>query len=709
MLIKKLKLNYFGRFQNHEIELKPGINLIYGENEAGKSTIHTFIKGMLFGIERLRGRGASSKEDTYTRYLPWDYPGAFSGSMDIQVGEKEYRLQRSFHANDKNFTIVDLSTGREVKLKEGLISEIVPGLTESAFKNTISIEQLKARTDSDLAEQVQNYITNLSIAKSKEVNVAQVVSRLTDQRKQLEPTQKLLELKALQVEIENGTRQEAKIDQLTIQLKELQLEEQKLVEQRKQSVVTLEDEETQRMEQLPAILEKYRSYQELLKQVESSEQQERELQIRIDYWEKEQLSAGTLKEEIQEIGQIKIFLAQLEHQQFQLQSEKATCLISGRRKLVIWTASLLLIALVSAVGTGFNLFGLGIAGLLVLSAIVMCVSITKINRKNLLNIVNKEQEVNNQRETAATRLEVIVKKHHITDVEALSQKQEELLKNFYALEHTRQQQKELEKQLQDNEDKKDLLYETIMKYMQYFMREDELTPLSIQKLQEVIHLRRQETQEKQVELNNQYDNCKINLERLRWEITTMESNEDQLLKNKERYSELEQSLEENTVELEAIKLALSTIQELSVDIHDSFGQRLNQAVSEVIRDVTGDKYKDLKLDEKLEVRVGWNGDYVLLDRLSAGTIDQVYFSLRLAVADLLLGKDEVPLILDDSFALYDEARVRATLVRIAKRKQIIMFTCHKREQSLLKELGLPYHIVDLTRHSLDRYKVSPRL
>ena len=63
MLITKLKMNYFGRFREKVIELQPGINLIYGQNEAGKTTLHTFIKGMLFGIERLRGRGSASKED----------------------------------------------------------------------------------------------------------------------------------------------------------------------------------------------------------------------------------------------------------------------------------------------------------------------------------------------------------------------------------------------------------------------------------------------------------------------------------------------------------------------------------------------------------------------------------------------------------------------------------------------------------------------
>ena len=63
---------------------------------------------------------------------------------------------------------------------------LIPGLTESSFCNTISIEQLKAQTDTELASQVRNYITNLSIAKSKEVNVEKAVRILKEKKKALE-------------------------------------------------------------------------------------------------------------------------------------------------------------------------------------------------------------------------------------------------------------------------------------------------------------------------------------------------------------------------------------------------------------------------------------------------------------------------------------------------------------------------------------------
>ena len=56
MIIKQLNLDHFGKFHGREIDLNPGVNIIYGANESGKSTVHAFIQSMLFGAERLRGR-----------------------------------------------------------------------------------------------------------------------------------------------------------------------------------------------------------------------------------------------------------------------------------------------------------------------------------------------------------------------------------------------------------------------------------------------------------------------------------------------------------------------------------------------------------------------------------------------------------------------------------------------------------------------------
>lgn len=58
MKIEKLEIRNFGKMQNRTLEFSDGIQLISGENESGKSTVHTFIRSMLFGMTRGRGRAA---------------------------------------------------------------------------------------------------------------------------------------------------------------------------------------------------------------------------------------------------------------------------------------------------------------------------------------------------------------------------------------------------------------------------------------------------------------------------------------------------------------------------------------------------------------------------------------------------------------------------------------------------------------------------
>jgi recombinational DNA repair ATPase RecF len=694
MLIKKLKLNYFGHFHNREIELKPGINLIYGENEAGKSTIHAFIKGMFFGIERMRGRGSASKEDTYTRYLPWSYPGAYEGSMDIVLGEKEYRLQRSFHANNKSFMVLDLSSGREIKLKEGLISEIIPDLTESVYKNTISIEQLKASTDLELASQVRNYITNLSITKSKEIDVTKAFNVLNNKRKQLDLTKCQEEIKALQLNIEDGMQKEKRMDDLSLQRRELLHKEQQLkVELDK--LTASEKKELEKMELFPAIFEKYDNYETQRRQIEALELQEQELNNKIVQWDKERplieifIEDSTIAEKLYRLQQ------DVEKQQREVKGVNETASDTRLKNSNVILCFSVLAAIIVLLISGMEIIGIGISIAVLLLGGVFYWTSNQAGGKVLSQQKRKEKELNTKLSDATMKINEICKKHQVKSVEELLKKQEEIKKQQYAMEHAEDQKKSLEQQRSILEDRCDLLYETIMKYMQNFIPAEELTSEAIRILREEIDHRRSLLQRKVSDINQKLGEYKLQREKITWEVNVLEGNEEQLLKNKDRLARLEQTRKEGTLEQEAVKLALTTIQELSTDIHDSFGEQLNRSVSDIIHEVTNGRYNDLKVDEKLEVKVGWNGNYHMLDRLSAGTMDQVYFALRLAVADLLLENRNMPFLFDDSFALYDETRVKASLNKLSKREQVVLFTCHKREKELLEQLDIPYHFIEL--------------
>jgi uncharacterized protein YhaN len=629
MLITRLYVNCFGKFSGKEIELKPGINLIYGENEAGKSTLHTFIKGMLFGIERLRGRGAATKEDVYTRYLPWDYPGAYGGQMDIKLGDKAYRLKRSFHANDKAFTILELISGREVKLKDGHISELVPGLTETTFRNTISIEQLRAETDAELASYVRNYITNLSIAKNREVNVEKAIGSLKEQKKAIELTPYDAQLKSLAERIKNCELREKRIDSLTISLKDLEGKEKSLREQLEGKIKsTKRQQEEELIEELPAIVEKFRTYQELKRQYSQLDSQILALEDKL-----------------------------IEHDKsLKYYDNKQEDIIKSRRRKSLLYIGVSLVAII----LGFILTKSPIvaACILIVASVLGGV---------IWSLSNKNKATN----------------------------RDNYLKNEMSLEHGKNHLKELTARRKSLEDGCDELHDTIMLYIQRFISEEELTPGAIERLHEAISSRKSEATREQSEFTRELEEYHFQIGKIRWELSQLEENETELIGNQEQYAYIMQKQKDNELETDAINLALNTIHELSATIHDSFGMQLNEAVSETIAAVTNNKYQDLKIDEKLSIKLGWKNNYIILDRLSAGTIDQVYFALRLTVADLLLGNEPMPLILDDSFALYDDKRTNTALSKIADREQVLLFSCQRREKRILEDLGLPFHYIEL--------------
>ena len=77
-----------------------------------------------------------------------------------------------------------------------------------------------------------------------------------------------------------------------------------------------------------------------------------------------------------------------------------------------------------------------------------------------------------------------------------------------------------------------------------------------------------------------------------------------------------------------------------------------------------------------------------LHQVSGGTMQQIYFALRMAAAELLCGENRLPILLDEPFAFYDDARLEAAL-RWLKGcgRQVIIFTCQRREKEILQKIN----------------------
>ena len=276
-------------------------------------------------------------------------------------------------------------------------------------------------------------------------------------------------------------------------------------------------------------------------------------------------------------------------------------------------------------------------------------------------------------------------------------KYNDVLKNEMEREQAILRKEEYHTAAKQYHEKADELEYEIIDYMKCFVGSPEATQECMQELWQEIEEFKEDIIGEMSANEEEHTSIRTQMERIRW---TLEANTECEVKLEEKQMEYDESCELREAlleEIEAISLSIQTLKELSTDIHDSFGSTLNQMLSEIVSSISQGEYSSIVVDEKLNVSVLHRGQYVTLDRLSAGTMDQIFLALRLSVASLLFPEENMPILLDDSFALYDDERTKAALRLLAEEtnRQVIIFTCHRREKELLEECKVPYHYVDL--------------
>ena len=118
---------------------------------------------------------------------------------------------------------------------------------------------------------------------------------------------------------------------------------------------------------------------------------------------------------------------------------------------------------------------------------------------------------------------------------------------------------------------------------------------------------------------------------------------------------------------DALELAVGTLEDLSRNLRREFAPALNERVGEILKEITGGRYLDVRVSPDLEMSVIHPGGkkQTPIAALSGGTIDQCYFALRVAIAELIVNKEEFPFFLDDSFVQYDDKRLEGALGTIS--------------------------------------------
>jgi DNA repair exonuclease SbcCD ATPase subunit len=166
-----------------------------------------------------------------------------------------------------------------------------------------------------------------------------------------------------------------------------------------------------------------------------------------------------------------------------------------------------------------------------------------------------------------------------------------------------------------------------------------------------------------------------------------------------RWQEARRQVRDLEKERTALETAREVLQEAVQEVQEDLAPRLAPHASRWIAGVTGGRYQDLLIDPadglSLSVFTPETGARQPVENLSQGTVDQMYFAMRLALIHFFSETSDIrlPVILDDSLVHFDDDRLRPALKilgEMAQDHQVILCTCQSREKKVLEEEGIPF-------------------
>lgn len=198
------------------------------------------------------------------------------------------------------------------------------------------------------------------------------------------------------------------------------------------------------------------------------------------------------------------------------------------------------------------------------------------------------------------------------------------------------------------------------------------------------------------ELNNKINEEKLKMHKLDLDKRNIFNKLDNLSKIEERIEYLNEEAEELKNKNDIIEIAKEYLNLSYKQMKENVTPTFSKELSNTIYEISNGKYKNVKItDNDIVVEIE-NGKYIPIDLLSTGTIDQLYFSLRMAILKEVT-EEELPIFLDEAFVFYDKNRLINTINYLSKKlnKQIIIFSCTERELNILNNLNIKYNLIKI--------------
>ena len=658
MKINKLKINSYGKLKEKEISFQNGINLIYGQNEAGKSTLIKFITNSFYGISKnKKGKEVSD----FDKYKPWSGE-EFSGKLEYELDNKEkYEIYRDFSKkNPKIFNENMEDISKEFNIDKNKGNEFFYEQTkidEDLFLSTLAINQSEVK----LENQAQNFliqkIANLAQTGDDSISFKRVIDRIN--RRQLD-------------EIGTERSREKPINIVARNLQELTNEKENL-EKYRNFKYDFEDKENDLNDEILNLENENNFLREIKLQNENEKIENEKIKIKENI-EKENLEKINLLNN--KINELKINNKNILERYLEKNSKNKNNKINKNKiknklikKLNIIFILLIIINILQFIIIKNNIFKY-IFLLTVPTFLIFYIFLINKEKNKIKNNEKIEKNKFNEINLKLMNLEnekKLIENNQKNNIDELNK-----IKNEFNLKNN------LEKEKIKN------------KY---------LNKIEKNKINNFINLNNLENINFEIEKNQKnLNNKKIELHTLNLDKKNIEPQLDNL-------SKIEEELVNNNNKMSTLQnlnismnLAKEVLNEAYEKMKNSVTPKFTENLSNNISNITNGKYDKVMFNESEGLIVALeNGDYVPVNRFSIGTIDQLYLSLRLSMINEL-SDESVPIFLDEAFAFYDDDRLENILEYLNTKfsdRQIIIFTCTNREKNILKNKNIDYNYIEL--------------
>ena len=671
----------YGKLDHARLDLQPGLNVICAPNEGGKSTWCRFLLAMFYGLNT-RQRGDLADKN---RFQPWS-GSLMQGKLELSVGDKELTLSRRTQRPDAPLGVFSCTySGTDTPvpgLDAARCGETLLGVPQSVYQRCAFIPSGSLAIDADA--DLERRISALISTGDEKISFSQVESRLKKQLRQRKYNRSG-SIPLLEAEIAGLRAAQQEAQTLTGQLENLQ---QQLSQAR-------EDQARRRQARLQAAQEALREKENCLQALpDSSDLQRINQQLGAvrslgDQVQQAQEAVSrqesAIEDQLQELNRNPLHpmtKAQLEAQ-LQIQPPAPP-----------QVAQLLISLALGLCGGGFLWYEIDRPQVLWLC---LACAVTALAAGNFLRLLIRRIRLQQSRRRELSRQEELRKLAEsylpaLEELEAqralLRQKQQILSDGDRRL---RTQLSDLLSQVSRWDDSVQSAGD-----IRRFVRE---TAQNRDRLAQELH--QAQTQLLQAQMSDADDTVTHLQQQIAQVQGRLDAGRDAQALG-DQISRLEEELARQQAEYIALRLSLDALQAANTTLQNRFSPELGRRAAEIFADMTSSTWSHILLDREFHLSAESGSDPTRrsVQLLSAGTADQLYLAVRLAICEMILPPEQnPPLILDDALLTFDDARLSTTLdylTRLGAQRQILLFTCQGREAALLR--GRPgVHITNLTQ------------